>query len=45
MLYIGNKKGMDHLVKYLSSFCVKMRTIKMPLLDVDQTGATTMDGT
>jgi hypothetical protein len=36
---------MDHLVKYLSTFYMKMRTIKMHLLDIDQTGATTKDGT
>jgi hypothetical protein len=45
LFYIGNKKGMDHLVKYVSAFCVKTRTIKTHLLDIDQTGATTMDGT
>jgi hypothetical protein len=44
MLYIGNKKGMEHLVKYLSAFCMETLTVKTRLLDIDQTGATTQDG-
>lgn len=35
---------MDHLVKYLSAFCLKTRTVHSYLLDIDQTGQTTDDG-
>jgi hypothetical protein len=44
LIYIGNKKGMDHLIKYLSAFCVKKRRVMTYLLDMDQTGPSTDDG-
>jgi hypothetical protein len=43
-LCIGNKNSMDHLVKVTSMWCNKIRQVKAFILDVDQTGPTTMDG-
>jgi hypothetical protein len=42
--YTGNKNKMDHFVKVLSAFNEDLREVKSYILDVDQTGPSTMDG-
>lgn len=39
----GNKKGMDHLVKYVSYWCLIDRCVKTYLLDIDVTAGCTED--
>jgi hypothetical protein len=43
-LCIGNKNSMDHLVKVTSVWCNENCQVESYILDVDQTGPTTMDG-
>ena len=43
-LYIGNKNGMEHLIKKFSAMDMDERVIKTFEIDVDQTGPTTKEG-
>jgi hypothetical protein len=43
-MFSGNRKGMEHFVKYLSAMCLNPRKIKTYLLDMDQTGYSNDDG-